>query len=48
MKTYFKILQIHSNFENILYKSNSYNLSTNCYEPSIKLIDTDCIEFIDI
>jgi len=34
-------------FENILYKSNSYNLSTNSYEASIKLIDTDSIEFID-
>ena len=34
-------------FENILYKNSSYNLSTNTYEPSVKIVDTDSIEFID-
>ncbi len=34
-------------FENILYKTSTYNLATNSYEPSIKLIDTDGIDFVD-
>jgi len=34
-------------FENILYKNNAYNLETNSSEPSIKLIDTDCIDYLD-
>lgn len=34
-------------FENILYKNNVYNLETNSSEPSIKLIDTDCIDYLD-
>ncbi len=41
--------QMHGDltFENILYKNSGYNLSTNSYEPSIKLIDTDSIDFLD-
>ena len=34
-------------FENILYKDDHYNLTTNSYKNSVKLIDTDCIDFID-
>ena len=34
-------------FENILYRDNYYDLAANSYKNSIKLIDTDCIDFID-
>jgi len=45
--TYLSPIHGDLTFENILYKTSSYNLATNSYEPSIKLIDTDCIDFVD-
>ncbi len=34
-------------FENIQYKDNHYNRLTNSYEPGIKLIDSDSMDFVD-